>query len=189
MYSLGNFSDVWRFIHRTPVLSILYVTLSLSIFFFARRYVEQLHALAYRDKLYASPKGRARARGIMRSSVAAEKTFTISFPLSPQPQRHLPSYITLVHVIAVMHILLLNVLIDSSPFPRLDSRRMEYGRDVGNVKERDERVVVEVDEVRNWALGTTGAVSVSFAFQMPWRENETRRRPSQWLAHYRFHKI
>ena len=43
--------------------------------------------------------------------------------------------------------------------------------------------MVEADKVRDWVFGTTGAVSVSFAFQMPGRENETRRRPNQWLAH------
>lgn len=44
--------------------------------------------------------------------------------------------------------------------------------------DRGERAVMEEDKVRNWVLGTTRAASVSFAFQMPGRENETRRGPA-----------
>lgn len=109
---------------------------------------------------------------------ALKGTLLSRFPSHPplQPQRLLSFSITLVHTIAVLRILLLNVLI---PLPSPGSMRNVWkaGEMLGTrwILGRGERAVIGDDKVRNWELSTTGAASVSFAFPMPGRENETRR--------------
>jgi len=117
MNSLGNVSNIWRFIPRT-----VHACLSVSSFPGGMSN-SRIPSLAVTGCTRLRSAAHAR-RALYDLPWALEGPSPSRFPSHPppQPQRHLPSYITLFHVIAVLCILLLNVLIPLFPRARFAKR-------------------------------------------------------------------